>query len=160
MQTPNLMFGLGNQDAALLVLRLCLGLFFVLARFRWAFDPSRPEDPWFNQLRREHLSWKLCTCGYSKRLVLSCFVACVEISAGIGVVMGLLTVLSAFGLLSILLPATFCTAKTKVLEQHPVDAVDCVSCYLWRVEGVYIAIAVCVMLLGPGAYSLDAWVFG
>jgi hypothetical protein len=43
-----------------------------------------------------------------------------------------------------------------VMEQNPVDQVDCVSCYMWRVEGCYIASTLGILLEGPGAYSLDA----
>lgn len=148
--------GLGSQDLAVLILRLLLGTFFVLARFRWVYDPSRPLDPWFNTARHKHLVQRLCTCGYSPNPYLSGFVACVEISAGMAIIVGLLTLPATMGLLSVLLFGTYCTARVKVCEQLPVDKIDCVSCYLWRVEGVYIAIAIAILALGPGHYSLDA----
>lgn len=81
--------------------------------------------------------------------------ALVEVLAGVAVVIGLLTLPAAFGLLVTLLVATICTAYDKVMEQNPVDKLDCVACYLWRVEGLYIGLAIIILLAGPGAYSID-----
>lgn len=155
------------DDIVLLLLRLVLGVFFVLARFRWFYDPSNATAAkrmtgrahWFPTWRHRHLEWKLCSCGYSRHPVLSGAVACVEVSAGCALVLGLLTQPAAFGLLVILLFATWCTARAKVMEQEPVDRIDVVSCYLWRVEGVYITIAVCILLAGGGRFALDSWVW-
>lgn len=155
-----LVTGLDFPDVALFVLRVVLGVFFVLARFRWFFDPSRPEQEWLNSARHKHLRAKLCSCGYSEHPLLSGTVATIEVSAGLALIAGLLTMPAAFGLFCILVFATYCTGKGKVAEQNPVDCIDCVSCYLWRVEGVYIMIAACILLLGPGRLSLDWWVFG
>lgn len=155
-----LVTGLSMPDVVSLLLRLVLGVFFILARFRWFYDPSRPLQPLLNPLRHKHMVERLCTCGYGSHPLLSGMVACVEVSAGIGLVVGFLTMLAALGLLGVLVFATFCTARQKIAEQSPVDCVDCVSCYLWRVEGVYIGVAVCILLLGPGVWSLDHWVFG
>lgn len=156
-----LLNGLHFQDFALFLLRQVLGWFFILARFRWICDPSRASTTgmWFNADRRHHLEWKLCSCGYSRHPALSGFVAMVEILAGGAVVVGLLTVPALLGLLAVLVCATYCTAQEKVKEQNPVDCIDCVSCYLWRVEGVYLALAVALLCLGPGKYALDAWVW-
>lgn len=145
-----------ESDVALLILRLMLGGFFVFARFRWIYDPSRPDAPWFNPARRHHLEEKLCSCGYSRHPYLSGFVALTEIFGGLGVIVGLLTPLALLGLLGVLACATRCTAYAKVCEQNPVDCWDCVSCYLWRVEGIYIAVTLALLLLGPGNLSLDA----
>lgn len=155
-----LVTGLSAYDAASLVLRLVIGVFFVLARFRWFYDPSRPLQPLLNTTRHKHMVERLCTCGYGSHPVMSAFVACIEVSAGMALIVGLLTVVATLGLMGVLLFATFCTAKQKVAEQQPVDCIDCVSCYLWRVEGGYIAVCACILLLGPGAYSLDRLVFG
>lgn len=148
--------GMNLPDLATLLLRQILGWFFILARFRWFFDPSRPDNPLLNVKRHGHLVQKLCSCGYGYHPGLTAFVACVEVLAGGAVVIGLLTNLALLGLLGVLLCATFCTGKVKVLEQQPVDCIDCVSCYLWRVEGVYIAIVVALMCTGPGVFSADA----
>lgn len=164
MHSLSALMGLGLPDFALLLLRAILGTFFVLARFRWVYDPSRPDNPWFNAERHKHLTWKLCTCGYHWHPRMSAIVALLEMSCGLGLLLGLLTIPSALGLLIVLTFATVCTARQKVMEQLPVDPIDCLSCYLWRVEGIYIIIAMSVLLLGPGKFSLDymalQWLIG
>jgi uncharacterized membrane protein YphA (DoxX/SURF4 family) len=154
-----LVTGFDMPDVVSLLLRVLLGAFFILARFRWFYDPSRPNMPWMNDKRHEHMILRLCTCGYGTHPAIAAFVACVEVSAGVALIIGLLTIPATLGLLGVLLFATFCTAYQKVCEQGPVDCIDCVSCYLWRVEGVYIAIAFSILAMGPGAYSIDKWVF-
>lgn len=150
----DILFGPGFHDLGALLLRLVLGSFFFLARFRWVYDPSRFPS-WFNPDRHKHLSERLCTCGYGTHPLLSGGVALIEITAGLGIVLGLLTIPAALALLGILVFATWCTARQKVMEQSPVDPMDCASCYLWRVEGVYILIALAIVSMGPGVYSLD-----
>lgn len=155
MLTAQTLMGFGLHDIALLLLRNIVGVFFLLARFRWVYDPSRPDNPWLNKERHRHLTWKLCTCGYHWHPRMSAVVALVEVSAGTALIVGLLTVPAALALLTVLLFATVCTARQKVSEQDPVDLVDCVSCYLWRVEGVYITVVLSVLFMGPGKLSLD-----
>jgi hypothetical protein len=46
-------------------------------------------------------------------------------------------------------------AARSVLLCGPVDKADVVCAYLWRVEGLYIGLAVMILLAGPGKYSLD-----
>lgn len=147
-------------NIALLLLRVVLGLFFVIYRFRWIYDPTSKTSPWLNSIRHQHLEAKLCSCGWGMHPALAGFVALVEISAGLGVMFGLLTQAAAFGLMTILIVATSCTAKAKIKVQNggkgPEDRIDVVSCYLWTVEPIYILIAFVILLLGPGSYSLDA----
>ena len=148
-----------STDLGTFLLRIVLGLFFVLARFRFFYDPSKPYGTqWLNRDRVTHLRNKLHACGYHNSC-LACFVACVEVGGGLALIFGFLTILATLGLIVILIFATLCTARNKVGEQCPVDGLDCCSCYLWRVEGVYIIIAIAILLFGPGAWSLDAWVF-
>jgi uncharacterized membrane protein YphA (DoxX/SURF4 family) len=154
--------GFAFTDGVQLLARLLLGVFFILARFRFFYDPAKPVgERWFNRQRHDSLRNKMIHCGLTRwPYAWACFVACVEVFAGLGVVFGLLSLLSAFGLLVITLVGTRCTAYQKVHEQNPVDKVDVCSAYLWRVEGLYIAFAVLVIFGGPGAYSLDAWLWG
>lgn len=90
---------------------------------------------------------------------MAAFVALSELAAGVSVICGFLTSLSAVGLLLILLVATLCTAKEKTLRQKPVDRIDVMNCYLWNPEPVYIVLALVVATLGPGWFSLDQLVF-
>lgn len=140
-----------DPSLASLILRWVLGWFFILARFRWIYSPDLSA-------RRASLEAKVKVCGYPKWMAGP--TAYGELFGGLAVVVGFLTPLALALLFSILVFATKCTAVQKVMEQKPVDAVDCVSCYLWRVEGVYIAISLALLFLGPGAYSLDFLFFG
>lgn len=149
------LLGFNLTDASVLVARLLLGVFFILARFRFFYDPSR-DDCWLNSARCDSLTRKMQHCGLQAWPRFWAWVAAmVEVAAGFAVVIGLLTIPAAFGLLVTLIFATKCTAKDKVMEQHPVDKLDCVACYLWRVEGLYIGLALMILLAGPGAYSID-----
>lgn len=144
------------EAAVLFLARFVLGFFFVSYRFRWFWDPS-PIDGVAVCSPHRHLSLrqKLCSCGWGISPKLGATVAVVEMLAGFGVIFGLLTALSALGLLAILLVATLCTAREKTLRQNPVDRIDVVNCYLWNPEPVYIVLALVVLVLGPGSFSLD-----
>lgn len=142
------------EALTLLLARLTLGFFFVGYRFRWIYDPSK-EIRWFNPDRRLSLQKKLCECGWGIGPRFAAFVALAEISAGLGIMFGFLTSLSALGLLAILIVANACTAREKVLRQNPVDCVDAANCYLWTPEPIYIVLALVVLALGPGWLSLD-----
>ena len=143
------------SEVARTTTRALLGGFFVLARFRWVYDPSKPPgERFWNKVRHDSMAHKVHEhCGYPVWTVP--LVSMVEILAGLGVFFGFLTSLSAFGLLVILAFATYCTAREKVMEQKPVDKVDVVCCYLWRVEALYIAMALTLILSGGGHFSLD-----
>jgi uncharacterized membrane protein YphA (DoxX/SURF4 family) len=152
--------GLVSHDWGALIVRLILGGFFILARFRFFWDPSNPEHCFLNPIRHASLTAKMCHCGVKGNpLFWAWFTAIVEVFGGLSVATGLLTYLGALGLIAITIRGTMCTAKAKVMEQKPVDLVDCVSCYLWRVEGIYIAMAALVFILGPGKYSLDSLIW-
>lgn len=163
-----------SADLAALVLRVVLGSFFLLARFRIIWDPSLHLDTpqghhsvyvkdlkmtfdetsqWFPHWRWAHLRWKVSKCGYPAWL--TPLVAVTELAGGFGVLMGFLTPIALLGLLVTLAFATLCTARGKIAEQCPVDLVDCVCCYFWRVEGIYIAMCLSLLMTGPGKLSLD-----
>lgn len=144
------------EAAVLFLARFVLGFFFVSYRFRWVYDPN-PQDgiAVCSPYRHLNLRKKLCECGWGISPGFAAFVAMSELVFGFGVIFGVLTTISAFGLLCILLGATLCTAKSKTFRQNPVDSIDIVNCYLWNPEPVYIVLALIVLVLGPGSLSLD-----
>lgn len=155
----NLWHGLAQPDLALLLNRVTLGTFFVLARFRFFYDPSRKGAQWFNAGRYSSLSMKMRACGWQRGAPFwAWFAAIVEVGAGAFLALGLLSVLSAIGLLAVTVAATWCTAHEKTMKQNPVDRLDCVSCYLWNAEPLYIVMALAVIAAGPGRYSLDYYI--
>lgn len=157
-----LLHGLSLPDIALFLVRLTVGVFFLLARFRWVWDPAQHincnssyKGEWFPTPRHSSLENKLYHCGYSASPLLAGSVAIVELLAALALIAGLLTVPAAFGLAVVLIFATICTAKEKVMKQNPIDGIDCVCCYLWLVEPLYLLLVTVIMFCGPGRYSLD-----
>lgn len=140
----------------LLLARFTLGFFFVSYRFRWFYDPT-PQDgvKICSPYRHLNLRQKLCHCGWGVSPALASFVALSETLAGLAIIFGILTQLSCFGLIVILIAATLCTAKEKTMRQMPVDKIDTINCYLWNPEPVYIMLALMVAIFGPGDISLD-----
>lgn len=151
-----LLAGLGFHDLAMFLVRLIVGCFFLFFRFRWIYDPSRPDDPWFNTARRQKLVTRLCTCGYTSHPYLAGSVALTEIFGGCALIVGLLTVPAAFGLFVVMVFATYCHAKESLAEEKPVDFMEVCSCLLFETEVGYTTMIVMILLLGPGAFSLDA----
>lgn len=132
-----------------------LGGFFILARFRWVYDPSR-QDRWFNLQRHQSLCRKLQDCGFGSSYGLSCCVALGELLAGAGVLVGFLTPIAVSGLAIILAGAILTNSHRKVAQQGPVDFLHRAECFLWTPEGWMLLSAVTLGVLGPGAISLDA----
>jgi uncharacterized membrane protein YphA (DoxX/SURF4 family) len=159
--------GLDLTDIALFINRVILGGFFVLARFRFFFDPSKPtlrvhpvqftilsSERWLNADRRKSLHNKLMYCGF-KHPAWVWVVAITEVGAGILLISGLFTALAGLCLLVLTMRASVCTARTKVFEQNPCDPLDVCACYLWRVEGLYIVMSAICVLAGPGSFALS-----
>lgn len=159
------------NDIALLLVRLALGGFYLLARYRWVYDPYHPSstksaahtdeplitdrcgDKWFNRYRERHLRWKLERCGYHGGLAGP--VATAELICGLALILGFGTKVSALVLLIITLCATLATARDKVLRQNPVDTLDKITCYMWLVEPHLIVLALVLVLCGAGTISVD-----
>ena len=165
--------GFGLADFALFLNRVTLGLFYVLARFRFFYDPSKPgarlsEDfgpdypryrirsqRWLNTDRHWSLREKVRKCGFKRAPYFWAYVvAIVEVAGGALLVAGVFAPVMAGALFILTAVATSCTARQKVMEQQPCDLIDCAACYLWRVEGLYLVMAAAVIAGGPGAWSL------
>lgn len=152
--------GAGGADVVLFVIREVLGLFFVLARFRYVYDPSRPDNPWFNAQRHANFKRKLGICGWPENTGLAHFVAFAEILGGLALIIGFLTPLAGFGLLIISIFAMACSAREKTYKQNPVDGIHVAECFLWTPEPLYVVLAAIVMAMGAGAFSVDAVILG
>lgn len=141
-------------DLATFAMRAVVGVFFILYRFRWFYDPTQP-DPVLSLYRQAKLRRRLRTCGYSTHPAMCAFVSLAEMAGGIALLVGFLTRTAAAGILVILLFATFCTAWENTVVQKPVDRVDVVSCYLRTIEPLYILLLAVIVLLGAGTWSVD-----
>lgn len=155
MNALSIVTGLGFQDLGLLLIRVTTGAFFLIYRFRWVFDPSAVDKCWLSPTRHIRLRNRLCSCGYTDHPSLAAAVAVIEILGGLGLIFGLLSVLSALGLFIVLVFANLCTPKEEIPLMKPVDKVDYVRCYLHLAEPLYLAMAFLIIVAGPGKYSLD-----
>lgn len=169
----SILHGFGAGSIALLLIRVTLGLFYVLARFRFFYDPSKRSDGpigfreggyirygnqrWLNKARHDSLSAKMTACGFKwQPNLVAWIVATIEVGGGLLLIVGLYPALMAWLLFGVTAFASMCTWKHKVfVEQNPVDRIDVCSCYLWRVEGLYLIMAACVILGGGGALALS-----
>lgn len=154
-----LLHGLNLTDLGLFLSRIVLGTFFLSFRFRWFYDPSRPKEPWFNSYLHAKLLDRLKTCNYCCKPCMGFAVAATECGCGLALILGVLSVPAAFGIVVVMLFATYCTAVDSVKEQCPIDRIDCLCRYLYTVEPLYLLLAVGVVLMGPGRWSLDWWLF-
>lgn len=148
--------GLDLAPIALLLNRVTLGTFYLLARFRFFYDPSKPaKERWLNKERSASLTAKMQHCGFTSYPYAWAWIAAsIEVIGGGMLIAGVFSAFAALGLSVLTLFATRCTWRSKVYEQNPVDCVDVCSCYLWRVEGLYILMALIVILAGPGGFTV------
>ena len=143
--TNVLLHGFGAVDAALLLNRLVLGIFFAISGFHKLFFEKR------------HAEFRDTLAKTSVPLlgVMEWFVAGVEFLGGIAVAIGLLAPLAALGLFAVSVVVAWTTSGPK-LPEHPLDAADTFDSVLYLPEVLYIAMAALIILAGPGAYSIDA----
>lgn len=122
------------------ILAAVAGSFLVLARFRFFWDPAAPAGfRWFPSVRFLSLKRKMEHCGWRIGSEFwAWYVATVEVLGGALFALDIARPIVGPLIFALLLGATKCTAKSKVMEQHPVDCLDVACAYMWRVEGLYI----------------------
>jgi uncharacterized membrane protein YphA (DoxX/SURF4 family) len=152
---------INSHDLSLLALRFVMGMFFFSYRFRWVYDPSQPiGSRWFSSYRREKLVQRLYTCGFGMHPWLAAVVAMIEVLAGLGLIIGFLAVPSALGILVIMAFANCCEPREEIREMHPVDRIEYIPDFLKLVEPIYFILAAVILVVGPGRWSLDYYLFG
>jgi uncharacterized membrane protein YphA (DoxX/SURF4 family) len=147
------------SDFGTLLLRLLLGIFFVIARYRWLYDPNGTPRL-LNGQRHEKLRERLCTCGYTDHPCMCAMVALTEIFAGIAIAIGLLTQLALIGLLCVLAFAIPCKSREDIRNHNGEGSDSFFGWYMWNIEGSYFTIIIVLLLTGPGIYSLDHLLLG
>lgn len=137
------------MDYALLIVRVMCGLFFAISGYHKLFNPVRHQSlvdtlvqnripyPQFNQ-------W---------------FVPTIEFTAGLGLIGGCLTTLSAFGLFIICVVATCTDGYKRVLGWKPLDKADALDDILYLPEVTYILLLWVVIIGGSGYLSIDSLLF-
>lgn len=159
MHVATLLTGPQFYSFGTLLLRLLLGIFFIIARFRWLYDPEG-KPRLLNPDRHTKLKERLCTCGYADHPCMCAMVALTEIFAGLAIAAGLLTQLALFGLLCVLAFAIPCKSREDIRDGKGEGNTGYFSWFMWNIEGSYFTIIVVLLFMGPGVYSLDHVLFG
>lgn len=142
------------NDLAALLLRLIIGIFFLLARISWLYDPSS-KPRLLPQKRHEKLRERLCTCGYVDHPCMCACVALIEIFGGAAIAIGLFTQLALMGLAAVMIFAIPCKSTEDILSGQGEGNTGYFSWFMWNIEGAYLTIIIVLLLLGPGYFSLD-----
>lgn len=149
-QIPHLMqHGFGLVDAAMLVVRLVLGTSFTLMGY----------FKLFNETRHKTFVETLEYCGIPHIWFFQWFVPAVEFIGGILVLFGIWGPVGAGGMIVILLVALCTDGPRRIRELQPLNGWDAFSCLLYLSEFEYMAMAIIVIIIGPGAYTLPALFF-
>jgi uncharacterized membrane protein YphA (DoxX/SURF4 family) len=140
--------GLSLPDVAALVDRIALGLFFSISGFHKAF----------NATRRASLRETFAADGVRSPAFMYAIPAG-ELLGGIAVGAGFLTPLAAAGLIVICAGACLLDGLKRVRGFQPLDAADALDDVLYLPEALYLFMLLFLILIGPGAYSVDAYLW-
>jgi putative oxidoreductase len=144
-----LIHGVGFGDEALLAIRASVGGFFVVSGLHKLFNPTRRQD------LRETFAADGVTFAPMMYIV-----PLGEFLGGLGVLFGALTVFAAFGLAVLCIGACVLDGSKRVRLMHPLDPTDRADDVLYLPEVLYVVCLIAVLSFGPGAYSIDAVVWG
>jgi uncharacterized membrane protein YphA (DoxX/SURF4 family) len=138
--------GAGAPDAALLLNRVALGLFFSISGYHKLFNANRHAA----------LARTLHDDGVRPLPVMVWLVPAVEFGGGCALLLGLLSALAAFGLCVICMGAVALDAIKRIGSWQPLNRLDLVGDLLYLPELLYCVGLGVVVLAGPGKWSLDA----
>ena len=141
-----LAMGADAPNAALTLNRVALGAFFTISGYHKLFTASRHAT----------LTMTLQEAGVPALRFMQWLVPIVEFAAGWALMIGLLSVLAAFGLFVVCLTALALDAIKRIRGWMPIDRADWLGDLLYLPEALYCIGLSVVMLAGPGAWSLDA----
>lgn len=140
--------GLSLPDAAALVNRLALGVFFSISGFHKAF----------NATRRASLRETFAADGV-KSPALMYVIPAGELLGGLAVLAGFLTPLAAAGLIVICAGACLLDGLKRIKAFQPLDAADALDDVLYLPEALYLFMLLFLILTGPGRFSVDSYLF-
>jgi uncharacterized membrane protein YphA (DoxX/SURF4 family) len=138
--------GAQAPDVALTLNRAALGVFFVISGYHKLFNASRHEV----------LTRTLQDDGVHGVPIMRWLLPSAEFSGGLALIVGLLTVIAAFGLFAICAGAVALDAVKRIRLWQPIDRADWLGDLLYVPESLYCIGLAVVMLAGPGPWSFDA----
>ncbi len=138
--------GAQAPSAALTLNRVVLGVFFAISGFHKLFNASRHAA----------LTRTLQDDAVHDVPVMRWLLPSVEFGGGCALIIGLLSVLAAFGLFVICAGAVALDAAKRIRAWQPIDGADWLGDLLYLPEALYCIGLTVVMLAGPGPWSLDA----
>ena len=142
--------GAQAPNAALTVNRVALGVFFAISGYHKLFNASRHAT----------LTSTLRDDGVHGLPIMQWLIPSVEFSGGLALIVGLLSVLAAFGLFVVSAGALALDAFKRIRAWQPIDRADWLGDLLYVPEALYCIGLTVVMLGGPGPWSLDARIAG
>src|SRR5580692_3267264 len=138
--------GAQAPNAALTLNRVALGAFFAISGYHKLFNTSRHAT----------LTRTLQDDGVHAVPLMQWLLPSVEFAGGWALIIGLLSVLAAFGLFVICAGALVLDAFKRIRAWQPIDRADWLGDLLYIPEALYCIGLTVVMLAGPGPWSLDA----
>src|SRR5271170_3975862 len=137
--------GAQSPNAALTLNRIALGVFFAISGYHKLFNASRHAT----------LTRTLQDDGVHAVPIMRWLLPSAEFSGGWALIVGLLSVLAAFGLFVICIGALALDAVKRIRSWQPIDRADWLGDLLYVPEALYCIGLTVVMLAGPGPWSLD-----
>lgn len=145
---PFLAYGLASPDLAAAICRFGVGVFFAISGCHKLVSPTR----------RITLQETFKADGvYSPAMML--VVPLAELAGGLGVTVGALTTVAAAGLILLCLGACAVDGLKRIPGMKPLNLADWVDCFLYLPEVLYILMLGVLICIGPGRWSVDAWLF-
>ena len=146
MDVSLILQGAQAPNAALALNRVALGAFFAIGGYHKLFNASRHAT----------LTRTLQDDAVHALPIMQWLLPSVEFGGGVALIIGLLSVLAAFGLFVICFGALALDAVKRIRAWQPIDRADWLSDLLYLPEALYFIGLTVVMLAGPGPWSLDA----
>jgi uncharacterized membrane protein YphA (DoxX/SURF4 family) len=138
--------GAHAPGVALTVNRVALGLFFAIGGYHKLFNTSRHAT----------VTGTLREDGVHALPIMQWLLPGAEFAGGGALIIGLLSVVAAFGLFVICVGAIALDAVKRIGAWKPIDRADWLDDLLYLPEALYCVGLSVVMLAGPGPWSLDA----
>jgi uncharacterized membrane protein YphA (DoxX/SURF4 family) len=138
--------GAHAPNAALTLNRVALGVFFAISGYHKLFNASRHAI----------LTRTLLDDGVHAVPIMRWLLPSAEFGGGCALIVGLLSVVAAFGLFVICAGALVLDAFKRIRAWQPIDRADWLGDLLYVPEALYCIGLSVVMLAGPGPWSVDA----